>query len=205
MLLDSGFRTQCAQSPCLKGPTPNSSEARDMKFTPLKIDGAYLIDLEKKGDERGFFARQFCAEELKQHGLTFQLVQANISFTGPKHTLRGMHYQRPPKAETKIIRALRGAIWDCLLDVRAESPTFGQWDGAELSAENRRTMFAPKGVAHGFITLSEDTELLYLMDEFYAPEHARGVRWDDPRFAIEWPAEPELLNDRDRNYPDYSN
>ena len=143
-------------------------------------------------------------QELEQQGLSFNLVQANVSFTGPKHTLRGMHYQLAPRAETKMIRALRGAIWDCLLDIRPDSPTFGAWASAELSAQNRRTMFAPKGVAHGFVTLTEDTELLYLMDEFYAPELARGVRWNDPRFAIEWPVEPALLSDRDRDYPDYS-
>lgn len=176
-----------------------------MKFTPLKVNGAYVIDLEKKGDDRGFFARQFCQEEFKSQGLTFDLAQANISFTGQKHTLRGMHYQLAPKAETKLIRALSGAIWDCVLDLRPDSPTFKQWDGAKLTAENRRTMLCPKGVAHGFITLTEDTELLYLMDEFYAPELASGVRWNDSAFKIEWPAEPSLLNDRDKNYPDYSN
>jgi dTDP-4-dehydrorhamnose 3,5-epimerase len=174
-----------------------------MIFTETPLQGAYLIDLEKRGDERGFFARAFCAREFADHGLVTQIVQANNSLSARKGTLRGMHYQLAPKAETKIVRCLRGALYDIILDLRADSPTFGQSFGAELNAENRRMMYVPKGFGHGFITLADDTEAFYLVDEFYAPECERGVRWNDPRFAIQWPAEPVVISDKDGNYPDF--
>jgi dTDP-4-dehydrorhamnose 3,5-epimerase len=169
--------------------------------TPLK--GAYLIDLEKRGDDRGFFARTFCVREFAQHGLVEQFVQVNNSSSAQKGTLRGMHYQLAPKAETKIVRCIKGSLYDVILDLRADSPTFGKSFGAELSAENRRMMYVPKGFAHGFYTLTDDSEAFYFVDEFYAPETERGVRWNDPKFAIEWPGEPVVLSDKDRNWRDF--
>jgi dTDP-4-dehydrorhamnose 3,5-epimerase len=174
-----------------------------MIFNPLPLAGAFLVELEKRGDERGFFARAFCQREFDAHGLPTQFVQINNSLTGERGTLRGMHYQLAPHAETKIVRCVRGALWDCLLDLRPESPTFGQWYGAELSADNRLMMVVPKGFAHGFLTLTDDTEAFYLVDEFYAPEHERGVRYDDPRFAIEWPQAPTVLSEKDASHRDF--
>jgi dTDP-4-dehydrorhamnose 3,5-epimerase len=162
-----------------------------------------LIDLEKRGDDRGFFARVFCAREFAEHGLTTEFVQVNNSLSGPKGTLRGMHYQLAPHAETKIVRCIQGALWDVILDLRSESPTFGKWFGAELSAANRRMMYLPKGFAHGLVTLTNDTEVFYLTDEFYSPEHERGVRWDDSHFAIEWPIAPQVISEKDRSHPDF--
>lgn len=156
--------------------------------TPLK--GAYTIELEKRGDERGFFARFFCVNEYDKMGLDRNVVQINNSLSAQKGTLRGMHYQLAPKAETKVVRCIRGALWDCILDLREGSPTFGQWYAEELTAENRRMMYVPKGFAHGFMTLADDSEVLYLVTEFYSPELERGVRWDDPEFAIKWPGVP---------------
>lgn len=174
-----------------------------MRLTPTTFPDSYLIDLEVHSDERGFFARMFCANELRERGLAAQFVQVNDSFSRAARTLRGMHYQLPPRAETKLVRCIAGIIWDVMLDLRTDSPTFGHWFGAELSAANRRMMYIPKGFAHGFITLADDCEVLYLVDEFYAPDHERGVRWDDPRFAIEWPATPTVISTRDQQHPDF--
>lgn len=174
-----------------------------MQFIPTPLAGAYLIDLEKRGDDRGFFARAFCEQEFAAHQLVSRFVQVNNSLSAFKGTLRGMHYQLAPKAETKLVRCIRGALWDAILDLRPESPTFGQHFGAELSAENRRMMYVPKGFAHGFITLQDDTEAFYFVDEFYSPEQERGLRWNDPRFAIKWPAEPVVLSDKDRGHKDF--
>lgn len=167
------------------------------------LPGAYLIDLEKKGDDRGFFARAYCQQEFQQHGLTTHFCQVNNSLTAQKCTLRGMHYQLPPKAETKLVRCIRGALYDVILDLREESPTFGQSFGAELSAENRRMMYVPKGFAHGFITLADDTEAFYFVDEFYAPEYERGIRYNDPRFALQWPTSPTGISEKDKNWRDF--
>lgn len=174
-----------------------------MIFNETSIPGVFLIDLEKRGDDRGFFARAFCSREFRDHGLVTEFVQVNNSLTAQKGTLRGMHYQLPPSAETKIVRCLRGAFWDCVLDVRPESPTFGQWFGSELTEDNRRMMYVPKGFAHGFLTLTDDAEAFYLVDATYAPTLERGVRWNDPMFGISWPAEPRFLSDKDRNYSDF--
>jgi dTDP-4-dehydrorhamnose 3,5-epimerase len=174
-----------------------------MQFIPTPLAGAYLIDLEKRGDDRGFFARAFCEQEFAAQKLVSRFVQVNNSLSAFKGTLRGMHYQLAPKAETKLVRCIRGALWDVILDLRAESPTFGQYFGAELSAENRRMMYVPKGFAHGFITLQDDTEAFYFVDEFYSPEQERGLRWNDPRFGIKWPAEPVVLSDKDRGHKDF--
>jgi dTDP-4-dehydrorhamnose 3,5-epimerase len=174
-----------------------------MIFTETPLTGAYLIDLEKHGDERGFFARAFCEREFASHGLVTHFVQINNSLSARQGTLRGMHYQLAPKAETKVVRCIRGALYDIILDLRDASPTFGQSFGAELTAENRRMMYVPKGFAHGLFTLADDTEASYLVDEFYAPEYERGIRWDDPRFAIRWRAQPKVISDKDRNFPDF--
>ncbi len=174
-----------------------------MTFTETPIGGAFLIDLEKRGDERGFFARAFCQEEFAAHRLATRFVQINDSLSARTGTLRGMHYQLAPRAETKVVRCIRGALHDVILDLRRSSPTFGHSFGAELSAENRRMMYVPKGVAHGFITLADDTEALYLVDELYAPEQERGVRWNDPKFGIRWPIPPVVMSDKDRAHRDF--
>ncbi len=174
-----------------------------MIFTPTPLAGAYLIDLEKRGDDRGFFARAFCEREFGRHELATCFVQVNNSLSAMKGTLRGMHYQLAPRAETKLVRCIRGALYDVILDLRQASATFGQSFGAELSAENRRMMYVPKGFAHGFITLQPETEAFYFVDEFYAPEQERGVRWNDPRFKIHWPIEPVVLSDKDRDQRDF--
>jgi dTDP-4-dehydrorhamnose 3,5-epimerase len=174
-----------------------------MIFTETPLAGAYLIDLEKRGDDRGFFARAFCEREFASHGLVTGFVQINNSLSAQRGTLRGMHYQLSPKAETKVVRCIRGALYDAILDLREGSPTFGQSFAAELTAENRRMMYVPKGFAHGFFTLADDTEAFYLVDEFYAPEHERGIRWDDPKFSIRWPSQPVVLSDKDRNHRDF--
>jgi len=174
-----------------------------MIFNETPIPGVYLIDLEKRGDDRGFFARVFCTNEFREHGLVTEFVQVNNSLTGAKGTLRGMHYQLPPSAETKIVRCIRGALWDCVLDLRPDSLTFGRWFGSELSADNRRMMYVPKGFAHGFLTLENDAEAFYFVDEVYAPQQERIVRWNDPKFAIEWPMQPVSLSDKDANAPDF--
>lgn len=174
-----------------------------MKFTETPLPGAWLVDVEKRGDERGFFARVFCEKEFAAHGLVDRFVQVNNSLSAQRGTLRGMHYQLQPRSETKLVRCIRGALWDAILDLRAGSPTFGRSYGAELTAENRRMLYVPKGFAHGFITLADDTEAFYFVDEFYAPEQERGVRWDDPRFAISWPERPVVVSDKDRAHRDF--
>jgi dTDP-4-dehydrorhamnose 3,5-epimerase len=175
-----------------------------MKFHPTPLAGAYTIELEKRGDDRGFFARTFCVNEFGALGLDAKIVQINNSLSRIQGTLRGLHYQLAPKAETKIVRCIRGALFDVILDLRQESPTFGQWFGAELTAENRTMMYVPKGFAHGFITLEPDTEAFYLATEFYGPDRERCVRWNDPKFGIKWPAEPVVISDKDKNTPDFS-
>lgn len=174
-----------------------------MIFHKTPLAGAYLIELEKKGDERGFFARAFCQKEFAAHDLVTTFVQVNNSLTGRKGTLRGMHYQLPPHAETKLVRCIRGSLYDLILDLRPGSPTFGQSYGAELSAENRLMMYVPRGFGHGFMTLSDDAEAFYFVDAFYAPESERGVRWNDPRFALQWPMPPTVISDKDRAHRDF--
>ncbi len=174
-----------------------------MIFTRTPIAGAYLIELEKRSDERGFFARAFCENEFAAHGLAPRFVQVNNSLSRERGTLRGMHYQLAPKAETKLVRCIRGALYDVILDLREGSPSFGRSYGAELSAENRAMMYVPKGFAHGFITLEPDTEAFYFVDEFYAPAQERCIRWNDPRFAIAWPAQPAVISDKDGKQKDF--
>jgi dTDP-4-dehydrorhamnose 3,5-epimerase len=174
-----------------------------MIFTETPLRRAYVIDLEKRGDERGFFARAYCEREFAEHQLATRFVQMNNSLSAQKGTLRGMHYQLAPKAETKLVRCVRGALYDAIVDLRKESRTFGKSYGAELTAENRRMMYVPKGFAHGLVTLTDDAEALYLVDEFYAPEQERGIRWNDPRFGIEWPIQPVVVSDKDRAHRDF--
>jgi dTDP-4-dehydrorhamnose 3,5-epimerase len=174
-----------------------------MIFTTAPLPGAHIIELEKHSDERGFFARVFCEREFADHGLSTRFVQVNNSLAREQGTLRGMHYQLPPSTEVKLVRCIRGSLYDVILDLREESPTFGQHFGIELSAENRKMLYAPKGFAHGFITLEANTETFYFADEFYSPERERGVRWDDPRFDIEWPLEPAVISEKDRGHPDF--
>jgi len=167
------------------------------------MQGVYVIDPERHEDERGFFARSWCVEEFRANGLNPALVQCNISFNRRKGTLRGMHYQAAPHEECKLVRCTLGAIYDVILDLREGSPTFGKWAGVELTQENRRMLYIPEGLAHGFVTLRDDTEVFYQMSEFYHPECARGVRWDDPAFGITWPVAKPFLSERDASYPDY--
>jgi dTDP-4-dehydrorhamnose 3,5-epimerase len=174
-----------------------------MIFTASSLAGAYLIDLEKKGDDRGFFARAFCESEFGTHDLVSHFCQVNNSLSVQKGTLRGMHYQLAPRAETKVVRCIRGAVYDMILDLRRGSSTFAHSFGAELTAENRRMMYVPKGFAHGFLTLADDTEVIYFVDEFYSPEHERGIRYNDPRFNLQWPEAPAVISDKDKGQPDF--
>ncbi|OAI50962.1 dTDP-4-dehydrorhamnose 3,5-epimerase [Planctomycetaceae bacterium SCGC AG-212-F19] len=174
-----------------------------MIFTATKLPGVFTIEPERREDERGFFARTWCRQEFLQHGLNADLAQCSITFTRQKSTLRGMHYQAPPHAETKLVRCTRGAIYDVALDLRPDSPTFRAWFATELTAGNRRMVYLPPGIAHGLQTLEENTEVLYQISEVYYPEAARGVRWNDPAFGIAWPLSQPLLSDRDQAFPDF--
>ncbi|WP_017715483.1 dTDP-4-dehydrorhamnose 3,5-epimerase [Kamptonema formosum] len=174
-----------------------------MRFIETKLRGAFIIEPEPIEDDRGFFARTWCRREFQAHGLNSQLVQCNISFNKKKGTLRGMHYQEPPHQEAKLVRCTRGEIYDVLLDLRPSSPTFKEWVPVVLSAESRRMLYVPEGLAHGFQTLEDSTEVFYQMSEFYVPECAKGVRWNDAAFNIEWPADQRIVSARDRQYPDF--
>lgn len=172
-----------------------------MIFLPTKITGTCLIELEKLEDERGFFARTFCSREFEERGLQTRFVQCSISSNPKKGTLRGMHFQIAPCEEARLVRCIRGAIYDVLIDLRAKSPTFGKWMAAELTAENRRMLYVPEGVAHGFQTLVDGAEVFCQMSEYYEPSAARGVRWNDPAFAVAWPIGNPILSVRDRAHP----
>jgi dTDP-4-dehydrorhamnose 3,5-epimerase len=170
--------------------------------TPLK--GAFLIEPERLEDERGFFARTFCRKEFESHGLNPDIAQCSVSFNRRKGTLRGMHFQAAPHAEDKVVRCAAGAICDVIVDLRPDSPTFKRWTAAELTAENRRMFYIPAGFAHGFQTLQDNVEVLYQMSEYYHPESARGVRWDDPAFGIVWPETSErIVSGRDKAWRDF--
>lgn len=174
-----------------------------MFFRETKLPGVFEIHLEPHLDDRGFFARTWCREEFGAHGLNPRLVQCNISFNIRKGTLRGMHFQLPPHAESKLVRCTMGAIYDVVLDMRPQSVTYCQWIGVTLSAENRKMAYIPEGCAHGFLTLEDNTEVFYQMSEFYNQESARGVRWNDPAFQIAWPSAPTVISERDRTYQDF--
>lgn len=175
-----------------------------MIFTLTTLSGAYLIDLEKQVDERGFFARYFCEKEFAKLGLSTHWVQMNTSLSKEKGTLRGLHFQKPPKAEDKIVRCFRGAIWDVIVDLRKNSKTFGQWYGTELNDINRTMIYVPKGFAHGFQTLTNESELLYLHSEFYSTEHEAGILATDTDLAIAWPEAITQTSDRDLSFPPIS-
>jgi dTDP-4-dehydrorhamnose 3,5-epimerase len=202
-----------------------------MIFTGTKLKGAYIIDIEKLEDERGFFARSWCQKEFEAHGLNPHLVQCDISFNLKKGTLRGMHYQAAPYEEAKLVRCVRGSIYDVMVDLRPHSSTYCQWIGVELLGPDSqvpvhgsrlaadcslasgdrslltahyRMLYLPEGFAHGFLTLEDSTEVFYQMSEFYVPNHARGFRWNDPGFGIEWPDKVKVISDRDAAYPDFS-
>lgn len=172
-----------------------------MKFLPTPLAGAYIVELAPIEDERGFFARSFCQDEFRQHGLDPAVAQCNVSFNRRRGTLRGLHYQAAPRAEAKLVRCTRGAIWDVIVDLRKGVPTARRWHAEELTADNRRALYIPAGFAHGFQTLVDDSEVLYQMSEFYHPESARGVRWDDPTLAIRWPLADPVMSPRDRAFP----
>jgi len=172
-----------------------------MKFTPTAISGAFLIDLEPRGDERGFFARTFCANEFRAHGINANVAQCNVCYNKHQGTVRGMHYQIAPATETKLIRCLRGAIHDVIIDLRPESPSFMRQVAVELSAANRRALFVPALCAHGYQTLTDDTEVFYQTGEFYAPECERGLRHGDPALQLEWPLPVTMLSEKDAQWP----
>ena len=174
-----------------------------MIFTETKLKGAYLIEPERLEDERGFFARTFCIQEFEAHSLNPSVVQCSVSYNKKKGTLRGMHYHVAPHAEVKVVRCTRGSIYDVMIDLRPQSATFKQWVAVELTAENRRMLYIPEGFAHGFQTVEDDTEVFYQMSEFYFPQSACGVRWNDPTFQVEWPDDKRIISAKDMNYADF--
>ncbi|MBU4375277.1 dTDP-4-dehydrorhamnose 3,5-epimerase [Patescibacteria group bacterium] len=171
-----------------------------MKFKKTKLKGLYIIEPEPRIDERGYLMRTFCKEELNKYGLQFTIVQVNQTLTKKKGTVRGMHFQTPPKAEDKIVQCLHGAIYDVAIDLRADSPTYGKWVAEELNEDNKKMFFIPKGFAHGFQSLTNNCEVQYFMSEFYSPEHASGVLWDDPLFNIKWPIKNLSLSEKDSDW-----
>lgn len=174
-----------------------------MIWRESQIPGVFSIHIEPMADERGFFARSWCQREFAANGLDDRIVQCNISFNARKGTLRGMHWQAAPFEEAKLVRCTRGAIYDVVVDLRRGSPTFKKWAGFTLTASNREMVYVPKGCAHGFLTLEDETEVFYQMSQFYNAESARGARWNDPAFGIDWPGEVTVISERDRNYPDF--
>jgi dTDP-4-dehydrorhamnose 3,5-epimerase len=174
-----------------------------MKFKPLSLDGAYLIDPEPIVDQRGMFARIFCGREFAARGLDPRIAQCSTSYNRRRGTLRGMHYQLAPFAEAKLVRCVRGAIHDVIIDLRQDSGTRMRWTEVELSADNRRMLYVPAGFAHGFQTLTDDAEVFYQISEWYSPEHARGVRWNDDAFGIRWPLADPVVSSKDSSYPDF--
>ena len=174
-----------------------------MIFHETKLAGVFEIRLEQKTDDRGFFARSWCKREFEEHGLNSAIVQCNISFNHKKGTLRGMHYQADPHQEAKLVRCAQGTVYDVVVDLRRQSPSFKQWVAVVLTAADRNMMYVPAGFGHGLLTLEDRTEVFYQMSEFYHPELSRGVRWNDPALQIKWPSEPIIMSDADRNYPDF--
>lgn len=175
-----------------------------MRFSPTAVDGVKLIDLDTAEDERGFFARTFCEEELARAGIALTARQLNLSYNRDAFTLRGLHYQAAPHAEAKIVHCVRGRIYDVALDLRPASSTYLRWTAAELSPQARRMLYIPEGCAHGFLTLEPDSDIIYVMGTAFVAEAARGVRWNDPVFGIDWPAAPRVISERDAGYPDFT-
>lgn len=174
-----------------------------MEFLQTKVPGVFEVRIQPKSDERGFFARTWCQQEFEAQGLEGKLVQCSLSFNRRKGTLRGLHYQVAPHEEAKLIRCTQGAVYDVVLDLRRESPTFKNWVAVELTSEKCNMIYVPRGCAHGFLTLKDECEVCYQMSEFQHIESARGVRWDDPAFQITWPAKVEVISERDGTYPDF--
>lgn len=174
-----------------------------MKFIETKLKGAFIVEIEKLTDDRGFFARSWCRKEFETQDLTSRIVQTNVSFSRKKGTLRGMHYQIAPHQESKLIRCTRGAIYDVIIDLRPESPTYKQWTGLELTADNYTLFFIPEDFAHGFITLVDNTEVTYQVSQFYTPGSEKGIRFNDPAFNIQWPLDVSVISDKDRTWPDF--
>jgi dTDP-4-dehydrorhamnose 3,5-epimerase len=175
-----------------------------MIFRETMIEGVWVVEPERYEDERGFFARTWDTREFARHGLNGRLVQCSISYNRRRGTLRGMHYQAAPHEEAKLVRCTSGAVFDVAVDLRTGSASFRRWVGIELSAVNRFAMYVPEGCAHGFLTLTDDSEIAYQISEFHAPDDARGVRWDDPAIGIDWPVDVLVINERDRSYPDFA-
>lgn len=173
-----------------------------MKLVALDLPGAYLVELERHADERGFFARTWCSREFAEAGLPAEIVQTNVSHTRERGAIRGLHYQRPPSREGKIVRCIKGGIWDVIVDIRPDSPAFLRHFGARLTPTNQNALYIPPGFAHGFQTLEPDTEVWYQMTDFYQPGLGGGMRWNDPVLHIEWPLAPSTMNERDATYPD---
>lgn len=197
-----GRQVRCAYSRDQDSLTAQQNSA-SMVFTETKLSGAFLIDIDRKEDVRGFFARVFCIDEFRAHGLNPTVAQCSISFNPRKATLRGMHWQVEPKAEAKLIRCTRGAIFDVIVDLRFNSPTRLQHVALELTQENRRMLYIPGEFAHGFQTLADDAEVFYQMTESFTPEYARGARWNDPAFRVAWPLPDPIISERDRSWPDF--
>lgn len=171
-----------------------------MRLEPTPLHGVMLVRLDPRHDERGSFTRIFCEETLRHEGIEFRVVQANLSDNRARHTLRGLHYQRPPHGEPKIVSCLRGRIWDVAVDMRADSPSYRRWHAVELAPDTATAFLLPAGIAHGFLTLEPDSQVHYLMGAAHVPESAAGIRWDDPALGIDWPAQPAIISDRDRGY-----
>lgn len=174
-----------------------------MIFQETPIPGAFIVDLEKHEDERGYFGRVWCSKEFKGHGLNPNLVQANVSFNQKRGTMRGLHHQLPPHAETKLVKCMGGSIYDVIVDLREGSPKYCAWYGTELSAEKERCLYVPEGCAHGYVTLTDDARILYQVSESYHPESESGIRYDDPLFGIQWPVEISSVSEKDSSWPNY--
>ncbi len=175
-----------------------------MIFEPTAVDGAWLVRPERHHDDRGSFARTYCVDEFAAHGIDFRLVQSSVSFNTAAGTLRGMHFQVGEEPEHKLVRCTRGRIFDVAVDIRPDSPTYGRWAGFELGADDGDALFVPAGCAHGFVTLEPSTEVAYSIGARFTPAGARGVRWDDPAFGIEWPVEPAVISERDAGFADFA-
>jgi dTDP-4-dehydrorhamnose 3,5-epimerase len=174
-----------------------------MIFTETKLKGAFIIDIERREDNRGFFSRVWCVKEFDEHGLNMRNIQSNIGFSPKKGTMRGLHYQLTPYEEAKLVRCTMGYIYDVIVDLRRESQTYKEWFALELTAENRRMLYIPERIAHGYLTLENNSEVFYQSSEFYYPEWACGIRYDDPAFGIKWPIEIQVISENDKNWPLY--
>ena len=173
-----------------------------MKFTETYLKGAFVIELNPIRDERGFFARSWCKREMEEHGLNTNIVQANVSFTEKKGTLRGIHYQIDPYQETKLFRCTGGALFDVIVDLRKESPTYLKWFGVELTAENNKMVYVPENFGHAYLILQDGTTASYMVTQFYTPGAEAGIRWNDPAIKIDWPLSPTIISEKDQNFPD---